>query len=117
MDLPVDHADALSEGEFLRWYDLREKPALVEITKVDRRELTLEGGVTKIKGVIELKQIQGSIENIKPLVLNKTNTGKIVSFLGNRPSKWVGHQIVLFQDTTKLRGKPTECIRIRAPKK
>lgn len=114
-----DHRDdfeRLFDQNFLRWFHLQGEPALVEIVKIDRQELTLRGGATKKSPVITLKQIRGKIDSVKPLVMNRTNMDEISTFLGRKPSEWVGKQVVLFQDVTKLKGKSVPCIRVRAPK-
>ena len=113
-----DHRDdfeRLFDQNFLRWFHLNGKPALLEITKVTREELTLRGGAKKKSPVIAVKQIQGGIESVKPLVMNRTNMEELASFLGRRPSEWVGKQFVVFQDETKLKGATVPCIRIRKP--
>lgn len=115
-----DHQDdfeRLFDQNFLRWFHLQGAPALVEIVKVDRQELTLRGGATKKSPVLALKQIKGSIEAMKPLVMNRTNMDAIATFLGRKPSEWIGKQIVLYQDVTKLKGKEVPCIRVRQPKR
>jgi hypothetical protein len=111
-----DDYERLFDQNFLRWFHLKGKPALVEITKIDKQELTLRGGAKKVSPVLSLKLISGEIENIKPLVANRTNSDAIAEILGRKLSAWVGHQIVLFQDVTKLKGKTVPCIRVRAPK-
>lgn len=114
---PEDDLDALFDHNYLRWFNLQGQPALVQITSVKRGvELTLRGGAKKKGAVLELKQIQGSIDNLKPLVLNVTNGESIAKFLGRKPKDWVGKQIVLYQDETKLKGEVVPCIRVRPPK-
>ncbi len=114
-----DHTDdyeALFDQKFLRWFHLNGEPALVEIVSIERQELTLRGGAKKKAPVCQLKLIKGKIENIKPLVMNRTNMDSIKDFLGRKPKAWPGNQIVLFQDTTPLKKETVPCIRIRAPK-
>ena len=114
-----DHQDdfeRLFDQNFLRWFHLNGKPALLEIIGIERKELTLRGGAKKKSPVIALKQIQGAIESIKPMVMNRTNMEELSSFLGRKPSDWIGKQFVVFQDETKLKGATVPCIRIRAPK-
>ena len=111
-----DDFEALFDANFLRWYSLKGHPALVEIVAITREELTLRGGAKKKSPVIVLKLIDGKIESMKPLVMNRTNMDLITEFLGRKPSQWIGHQIVLYQDETKLKGKTVPCIRVRAPK-
>ena len=118
MSESFDHRDdfeRLFDQNFLRWFHLQGKPALLEIVKVTREELTLRGGAKKKSPVIAVKQIQGGIESVKPLVMNRTNMEELASFLGRKPSDWVGKQFVAFQDETKLKGQSVPCIRIRKP--
>jgi len=112
----VDHFEALFNSTYQRWFDL-DGPALVRITKVQRDvELTLPGGAKKKSPVLSYELVQGTLSEVKPLVLNKTNGNLIAKILGEKPSQWIGKEIVLFQDTTNLRGEPTKCIRVRAKK-
>lgn len=110
-----DDFERLFDQNFLRWFHLQGEPALVEIVKIDRQELTLRGGAKKKSPVLTLKQVRGKIESIKPLVMNRTNMDEVATFLGRKPSEWVGKQMVLFQDATKLKGHTVPCIRVRAP--
>lgn len=124
----ADHWQALFDNKYLRWFDLNGQPSLCEIVSVQARvELTLPGGAKARKPVVTLKQIQGHIENakddngrdlpiIKPLVLNATNAGAIADMHGQKPSAWKGKQVVLFESTTKVKGKDSQCIRIRPSK-
>jgi len=111
----ADDYERMFDQNYLRWFHLQNEPAMVEIIAVTREELTLRGGAKKKSPVIALRQIKGKIESIKPLVMNRTNMDSIVDFLGRKPSTWIGRQIVLFVDTTKLKGKSVPCIRVRAP--
>ena len=111
-----DDFERLFDQNFLRWFHLQGKPALLEIVGIERKELTLRGGAKKKSPVISVKQIQGAIDAIKPLVMNRTNMEELSSFLGRKPSDWIGKQFVVFQDETKLKGVTVPCIRIRAPK-
>lgn len=132
--MSVDHWEALFDHKYLRWFDLNGQPALCEIVEVHPRvEMTLPGGAKTRKPVIELKQIQGKIENardddgkelpgIKPLVLNATNGTKIFGLYGDKPSGWKGKRIVLFEETITMWSKELrrkverQSIRVRAPK-
>ena len=124
----VDHHEALFDHSYLRWFDLRGQPALVEIVQVhDRVEMTLKGGIKCRKPVLDLRLVNGKIENarddngkeldgIKSLVLNPTNSGSIAGIHGPKPSLWGGKEIVLFEDKTQLKGQTVPCIRIREAK-
>ena len=125
---PKDHWQALFDKQYLRWYDLNGKPALVKITKVDGKvEMTLPGGAKDRKPVIQLELVQGEAETVpddrgnptrrmKPLVLNVTNGNAIHDIYGPKPSQWIGKEIVLEQGYRKLRGKAVPAILIRAKK-
>lgn len=126
-----DHWQALFDHKYLRWFDLKNEPALCEIVNVEARvELTLPGGAKAKKPVIHLKLVKGKIENatddngkplntIKPLVLNTTNGSMIASIHGPKPSEWLGKQIVLYETNTRLWNSQTKkmeevpCLRIR----
>lgn len=119
----TDSADALFDAKYLRWFHLCGKPALVKIVKVERGvKMVLPGGRPAEKPVVTLELVDGDIKDMKQLVLNKTNAHAIVGIGGNRPSKWIGMEIVLTPTTTKMwndDAKKTEdvgCIRIRAKK-
>jgi hypothetical protein len=112
-----DNWEALFDHAYLRWFNLNDQPALVEIVKVEKNvELTMRGGVKTKKPVVYLKQIKGAMEEAKPLVLNVTNSNSIAAIHGPKPSQWIGKQIVLFCDVAKLQGKDVPCIRIREVK-
>ena len=113
---PHDDADALFDSKYLRWFHLEGKPQLVEITKVERGvSMTLPGGATATKPVLTLKLIQGTLADVKPLVLNVTNRNAVKAILGRRTSEWIGGQIVLEQGTAQLRGETVPCVAIRKP--
>jgi hypothetical protein len=82
----------------------------------------MRGGLKSKKPVVHLKQIQGSISECKPLVLNVSNGNSIAQIHGPKPSAWAGKQIVLFPTTTKMYDAETKkmievgCIRIREKK-
>ena len=119
-----DHFETLFDANYMRWFHLNGQPALVEITKLERDvELTLRGGAKSKKPVLHLKQIQGKITEMKPLVLNRTNSNSIAVIHGPKPSQWVGKQIVLYPATTQMYDRELKkmlevgCIRIREMKK
>lgn len=118
-----DNWEALFDHNYLRWFSLNDAPALCEITKVEKGvELTMRGGKKTKKPVLHIKQVKGSIEDVKPLVLNVTNGNAIAEICGTKPSKWPGQKIVLFPSTTKMFDDELKkmvdvgCIRVRAPK-
>lgn len=118
-----DHWETLFDHSYSRWFNLQGQPALVEITKVEKGvEMTLRGGAKTKKPVVHFKQIKGHIEEVKPLVLNVTNGNSLAQILGPKPSGWIGKQVVLYPDVTKMYDKESKqmvevgCIRVREPK-
>jgi len=109
-----DHWEILFDKQYLRWFHLQGKDALVTIEKVEKDvELTMRGGIKKKAGVVHFRGKD------KPLVLNVTNAQQIASIHGPKPSQWPGKQIVLYPTTTEMYVKETKkketlgCIRIR----
>ena len=118
-----DHWEALFDSNYLRWYHLNDQPSLMEIVKVEGGvEMTLPGGLEVKRPVIHLKQLNGKIEEVKPLVLNKTNGNSIATIANSHYQQWAGHEIVLYPTKTKMYDKTLrkmvekDCIRIRAKK-
>lgn len=118
-----DHFEALFNSTYLRWFHLSDKPALIEIAGVEKDvELTMTGGVKKKAPVLTFKMISGAINEVRPLVLNKTNCNAIAAIHGPKPSLWVGKQVVLYPSVTKMFNSETKkmsevgCIRVREKK-
>ena len=112
-----DHVEALFNKTYLRWFDLNGEPALCEIRSVEKGvEMTLPGGAQVKRPVLKLELERGKITEMKPLVLNTTNSNSIAEIHGVKPSEWIGKGIVLFQTVTKCKGKEVPCIRIRKRK-
>lgn len=114
--MPADHYTALLDSPFLRWFDLNGRPSLVEITSIRQEEIAVSGGAKKRCPIMKFKQLQGSIETVKPLILNRTNLEALAAIHGPKPSKWIGQAIVLFPDWTEFRKERVRCIRVRARK-
>lgn len=51
----------------------------------------------------------------KGLVLNKTNTQRIVTLYGQESGGWAGKELELYPDLAEFRGTTTECVRVRRP--
>jgi|SaaInlV_165m_DNA_1040744.scaffolds.fasta_scaffold30387_3 hypothetical protein len=129
----LDDVDALFDRTYLRWYDLLEKPALIQILGTEAQvEMTLPGGAKTRKPLLHYECVKGEIAKVpqagnvpahfKPLVLNATNGNSIAAIHGRKPSEWVGKEVVLFQDKVEMFDKTLrkkvvrDCIRIRAKK-
>lgn len=119
----IDHFEALFNRKYLRWFHLNNSPALIEIIRVNRDvDMVLPGGKRVQKPTIDFKVVKGKLKEMKPLVLIPTTAKQIVEIYGDKPSGWIGKQIVLFLDRTEItdretkRRKMADCIRVRAPK-
>lgn len=51
----------------------------------------------------------------KGLVLNKINAATISTAYGHETDAWTGKVIEIYPDMTHFQGRPTPCIRVRAP--
>lgn len=123
MDLdPKDNWDAWFDHNYLRWFDLNGHPALVKITKAETQELTMRGGIKKKAPVATIEQVQGKIDEPKPIVLNRTNARSIAAIHGTKPTDCLGKEVVLYPTTTEMYDKDLKkmvtvgCIRIREKK-
>lgn len=112
-----DHWEALFDSTYMRWFNLCGSPALVRITKVERLvKMVMRGGVEKRASVLHFEQVQGKIDTVKPLVLNRTNTETIKAIHGDLVPGWYGKEIVLVPAETQLGRDTVDCIRVRAKK-
>jgi hypothetical protein len=109
-----DHWEILFDKNYLRWFHLQGKDCTVTIEKVERDvELTMRGGITKKSGIVHF------VGKEKPLVLNMTNAREIAKHLGNKPSEWLGKQVVIYPTVTQMYDKDTKrmetvgCIRVK----
>ncbi len=65
----------------------------------------------------EQKPVVFFAEDERGLVLNITNGNSIEDIAGSAdPATWTGKRIVLYKTETEMKGKRTDCIRVRAPK-
>lgn len=100
----------LGKSKYLKKEDVM-KPVLVTIDGYEQVELENQGKKEK-------RWILTFSEDIKPLVLNKTNGSIIQSITGTGDfDGWTGVKIVLYNDPSiSMGGKLTGGIRVRAPK-
>lgn len=80
-------------------------PRLLTIRSVELRDIDDED-----KGVIYFD------EDKKGLALNRTNANTLTVLFGEETDGWSGRDVVLYQDDTMFKGRPTKGIRIRPPK-
>lgn len=97
--------DDLHPSIFLKASDIPQ-PVLASILKVSIEEV-----------FDEQKPVLRFIgNNLKPMVLNKTNASTIAAIYGDETDAWQGKQIVLFSSQVPFQGKMVDSIRLRAPK-
>lgn len=92
-------AELLHPSEYIRAADIEEAGKAVNLTikRVEKNAtLTMQGGQTDLKPVVHFE------ETNKKLVLNKTNTRRIMEWHGPKVADWKGKKIGLI--TEKWRG-------------
>ena len=110
------HLEALFDKKYLRWFHMEDGKLLVEITKIEPKvEMRVPGNPKpEFNPVLHFKVKQGKIDKVRPLVLKVTNARLIGAIHGPYPDEWIGKEIVLYVDKTMVKGKMTECVRIRS---
>ena len=109
----VTHYKQLKDGEYIGHWSIEPGQVLKVTIEVVQQEEVYNTGSNKKewKNVARFKGAQ------KGMILNSTNMDAIASHHGNNPQKWVGKEIELIRASTKVRGVPTECIRVKAKSK
>lgn len=101
------HWKKLSNPEYIGAYWLPEgEDVTVVIDYVVREIITGTGGKKEECTVAHLK-------NVKPFILNATNSKTIAKLYGVFIEDWAGKPITLFASTARLAGDTVECLRIR----
>lgn len=103
------HWKKMFNPDYIGAYELDEGQELVLTIKSVQPEM-----VTGDKGRKEELLVARFAENVKPMILNKTNC-KMIQKLYRTPDieKWVGKKIQLYATTTSFGGEVVECLRIR----
>lgn len=103
-------------SSYLKADDL-DKDYTLTISSVTQEELTMVGGVKKVAFLVYFEETKWSADanqtEEKRLVLNKTNTMSIKKHHGRFTKDWTGKKITLYATTCKVKGKQTDCIRVR----
>jgi hypothetical protein len=97
------------QSKYLHCEDLGGKPVAVTISKATFELLKSPNGEEQHKTVLYFNGAK------KSLPLNRTNWDSVAEICGDDTDGWAGSRIELFPSKTELRGKPTDCIRIRPP--
>ncbi len=101
------HWKKLHNPDYLGAYSLDDPTMIVEIKKVEKREIMGADGKKDEAIVAELV-------NQKPMILNATNCKTIASLYGNYIEDWQGKKITLFVATVKAFGTTTDALRVEA---
>lgn len=108
------HWKRFCNPDYLGAYSLNpgEEPILT-IRSVGRELVTGEGGKKEECTVANFAPNPDQRLN-KPMILNRTNC-KTISAITGSPyvEDWVGRRIQIYATETKVKGSPTECLRIR----
>jgi hypothetical protein len=111
-EFAMANIDDFYPSKFLRASDLKGKEITVTIDRVEAEEFE-QDGVKRPKPVVHFRN-----NGLKPLVLNKTNSTRIATALGNKDTDaWMGKQVRLYPDMEEFKGQVHEVVRVRrAPK-
>jgi hypothetical protein len=105
---PMPNIDDYYPSKFLRASDLKGKEITVTIDRVEAEEFE-QDGVKRPKPVVHFRN-----NGLKALVLNKTNSTRIATALGNKDTDaWTGKQVRLFPDMEEFKGQVHEVVRVR----
>jgi hypothetical protein len=95
-------------SKFLRASDLEGKEVDATIDRVEAEQFE-QDGVKRAKPVVHFRN-----KGLKPLVLNKTNSTRIATALGNKDTDaWVGKPVRLYPDMEEFKGQVHEVVRVR----
>jgi hypothetical protein len=83
------------------------KPINAEIAAAAMTDLQSPQGLRERKLVLSFKG------PTKRLVVNRTNFDAIAALYGHNTDGWIGKSIQLFATKTFVRGKETDCVRVR----
>lgn len=97
--------DELYPSRWLKAADVT-RPVLATIKSVAIEEVA-EG---------EDKPVLNFFGDLKPMVLNRTNSASIAELYGEDTDTWTGKQVVLFSTKVQFNSKLVDAIRVRAPK-
>jgi hypothetical protein len=98
-------------SRFLKSEDLRGRPCVVQIKDAPQETLKAPDGREQAKTVLYFHGKK------KGLPLNRVNWDSVASIAGGDTEFWPSHWIELYPTTTEMGGKPTDCIRVRPPRK
>lgn len=100
-----------SKSEWLKCDDIPDDGITVTIDSYEVKDFNNDGKRDR-KPVLYFK------EDVKALVLNKTNAGTITQIVGNDElDEWIGHKITLVPRQVEFSGKQVWAIRVQLPRR
>jgi hypothetical protein len=108
MKVTLMKRDDLFPSKYFRAADLGGKPLDVVIKSAAVEEFK------NMQGNKEDKLVLGFIGQKKSLVMNRTNYDSVAELHGEETDGWAGKRVQLYPTTTRIGGKPTDCVRVRA---
>ncbi len=108
MARPLFEGQILFPSNYICAEDLKGRDVTVTIESVGIDDLPIQGSAKKKRSFLI-----GFKGKTKKLVCNKTNAVSIADIHGQEAKAWIGKQITIYPTTTKFKGKPTPCIRVR----
>jgi hypothetical protein len=97
-------ANELCPAPHLEAADLNGKDVVLTIEKVGFNNV---GQAQVKKGIVYFSDAD------RGLVLNRTNTKRIIGIYGNETDSWVGKKITLYPSEADFQGNTVPCIRVR----
>lgn len=112
------HWKNLGNYEYLGAYSLDGKADEIVLTIKDlkKEEVTAEGGNKDVCIVAYFEEKEVSGVEIKPMVLNATNCGRIEKMYSQYYEDWIGKKITVYVAKTKFQRDLVPCLRIREEK-
>lgn len=105
--------EELFPGRFLKAADLKGDTTLT-IAKVEKEKLPEDDNKKKVRGLVTFRESRlPTGEEMKQLVLNRTNATAIKGMFGAETNGWHGKRITLFPVTVDAFGEQASAIRVK----
>jgi hypothetical protein len=106
----------ISEAYPSKWLaacDCEDENLTLTIAEVDMEDMKSPGGAT------DRKMRFGFREDVKDMIVNKTNANTVAKIYGDDTDDWIGKRITIFATDVEYQGKVTRGIRVssKAPTK
>lgn len=78
----------------------------------ERRKAKITDVTSELVGVDKEEKLVLHLEDLKPIVLNKTNIANIANVLGDETDAWVGEIVSIWTEMTSFAGRPVRGLRL-----